>query len=47
MLHVIKSRWRNRWHVYDVDTGGIAWVATFRQETDAYDWVRKHYSLDD
>lgn len=43
MLHVIKSRWRNRWHIYEIDTGGTAWVATFLYERDAQEWVRRFY----
>lgn len=43
MLHVIKSRWRDRWHVYEIDTGGSIWLATFRNPDDAIGWVRRHY----
>lgn len=43
MLQVVKSRWRNRWHIYEVDTGGRAWLASFRNVDDAADWVRWHY----
>lgn len=43
MLQVVKHRWRNRWHVYEVDTGGRAWLATFRNASDAADWVRRVY----
>lgn len=35
MLQIMKSRWRNRWHVYEVDTGGTIWLATFRHAADA------------
>lgn len=45
MLQVISSRiWRNRWYVYEVDTGGKAWLATFRNAADAADWVRRYYA---
>jgi hypothetical protein len=44
MLQVWKSFWRDRWHVYEVDTGGTAWLATFRHPTDAIEWVRRHYA---
>lgn len=43
MLHVIKSRWRACWHVYEIDTGGSIWLATFRDCADAASWVRRHY----
>lgn len=46
MLHVIKSRWRNRWHVWEIDTGGSIWLATFRNAADACAWVRRHYEDD-
>lgn len=46
MLQVMKSRWRDRWHVYEVDTGGTVWLATFLRPTDAIEWVRHHYSDD-
>jgi hypothetical protein len=44
MLHVLKSRWRNCWHIYEIDIGGKVWLATFRSEVDAYNWVRRHYA---
>lgn len=47
MLHVIKSRWRDRWHVWEIDTGGRVWLATFRNHADAYAWVRRHYEDDE
>jgi len=43
MLHVVKARWRNRWHVYEIDTGGMVWLATFRNADDAEDWVLRQY----
>ena len=43
MLQVFKSCWRNRWHVYEVDTGGKVWLATFASKQSAYDWLRAHY----
>lgn len=46
MLEIFKSKWRNRWHVYDVDTGGTVWVASFRHEEDAMAWVRAFYNDD-
>ena len=46
MLQVVKSRWRDRWHVYDIDTGGTIWLASFQHERDAVLWVRRHYADD-
>ena len=43
MLQVFKSRWRNRWNVYEVDTGGCAWLASFRSEEAAVSWVHRYY----
>jgi hypothetical protein len=43
MLHVIKSLWRDRWYVYEIDTGGWAWLATFRRKADAFEWVQSYY----
>lgn len=40
MYQVFKSRWLNRWHVYEVDTGGRAWLATFNDAADAAEWAR-------
>lgn len=44
MLHIIKSYWRNRWHVYEIDTGGKVWLATFGSQSDACAWVAAHYT---
>ena len=46
MLRVVKSRWRDRWHVYEIDTGGSVWLATFRQEEEAVAWIDWIYSKD-
>lgn len=45
MMEVYKGWW-GRWHVYEVDTGGTAWVASFRHEMDAINWVRNFYNED-
>src|ERR1700761_945560 len=39
MIKVFRSTWRNRWHVYEVDTGGKVWLASFRSARAAYDWA--------
>lgn len=44
MLHVVKSRWLSRWHVYEIDTGGKAWLATFRFGEHAEDFVNAYYA---
>jgi hypothetical protein len=48
MLEVYRSiwPWRKRWHVYDVDTGGTRWVASFLHEADAIRWVDSLYRDD-
>lgn len=43
VMIVIKSRWRNRWHVYEVDVGGRVWLASFASELSAKEWVRSGY----
>jgi hypothetical protein len=44
VLRVTKSRWFDRWHVYDIDTGGKVWLATFRRYADAADWISNYYA---
>jgi hypothetical protein len=47
MLRVVKSFWRNRWHVYEIDSGVRAWLATFRTEEAAVAWIHGIYNDDE
>lgn len=38
---VVKSWWRRRWHVYSMghNEDGHIWLASFRNENHAVDWM--------